>query len=131
MSQKPQEVLSESLVLEIYGNYPVILAWVISLLLLCSSLIVHLERLLAQQLLEIKAIELAQVHFMVAEKTILECETNIANLLNSSQSACFIQRLGKNLWKISSKTRPAIEVHLLVDENSGTVTRLNWRQSFE
>ncbi|QKM65628.1 hypothetical protein DCO17_01375 [Polynucleobacter tropicus] len=108
-----------------------ILAWVISLLLLCSSLIVHLERLLAQQLLEIKAIELAQVHFMVAEKTILECETNIANLLNSSQSACFIQRLGKNLWKISSKTRPAIEVHLLVDENSGTVTRLNWRQSFE
>lgn len=131
MSQKPQEVLSESLALEIYGNYLVILAWVISLLLLCSSLIVHLERLLAQQLLEIKAIELAQAHFMVAEKTIMECESNIANLLNSSQSACFIQQLGKNLWMISSKTRPAIEVHLLVDENSGAVTRLNWRQSFE
>ena len=108
-----------------------ILVWAISLILLCSSLIVSLERLTAMRLIEVKSIEFSQERFMAAEKSALQCESNITNLSALTEHPCFIQPAGKNQWLISSKEKPVIQVHVLVDEKSGTVTRLNWRQAFE
>ena len=108
-----------------------ILAWVISLLLLCSSLIVCLERLTAVRTIEVNTIKLAQERFVAAEKSVIECERNITNFSLLTQSPCFIQPAGKNQWLISSKEKPSIQIHVLIDEKSGTVTRLNWRQAFE
>ncbi|QWD64319.1 hypothetical protein [Polynucleobacter sp. MWH-UH2A] len=108
-----------------------ILAWVISLLLLCSSLIAYLERLTSLRVLEAKVIEQAQERFIFAEKSVLECEKNIINISTLSENNCFMQSAGKGLWLISSKEKPSIHIHILVDEKSGAVTRLNWRQAFE
>ena len=108
-----------------------ILAWVISLLLLCSSLIMYLERLTAVRTIEVNTIKLAQERFMAAEKSVIKCESNITNLSLLTQSPCFIQPAGKNQWLISSKEKPSIQIQVLIDEKSGTVTRLNWRQVFE
>ena len=108
-----------------------ILAWVMSLLLLCSSLIVYLERLTSLRVLEAKTIEYAQERFMSAEKSVLECEKNITHIAALSENHCFIQSVSKGLWRISSKEKPNIHIHVLVDEKSGHVTRLNWRQAFE
>jgi hypothetical protein len=109
----------------------VILAWVISLLLLCSSLVVHLERLNALRMTEIKTIEQAQTHFFNAEKAVLECEKNITHLADLNENACFIQSAGKHRWLISSKEKPAIQIGVVIDEKTGTATRINWRQVFE
>jgi hypothetical protein len=108
-----------------------ILAWVMSLLLLCSSLIAYLERLTSLRVLEVKTIERAQEQFISVEKAVLECEKNIANMPAIPENDCFIQSVGKGLWLISSKDKPSIQIHVLVDEKSGAVTRLNWRQAFE
>jgi len=108
-----------------------ILAWVISLLLLCASLIVHLERLTALRTIEVKTIELAQQKFITAEKAVLDCEQNLSALSVLSENHCFIQPISKNIWLISSKQKPTIQVHVALDEKSGTTNRINWRQSFE
>ena len=108
-----------------------ILAWVISLLLLCSSLIVYLERLNALRMTEIKTIEQSQTHFFNAEKAVLECEQNITHLADLNENACFIQSAGKHRWLISSKEKPAIQIGVVIDEKTGTATRINWRQVFE
>ena len=108
-----------------------ILAWVMSLLLLCSSLIVYLERFTGLLIIEVKTIEYAHNQFMEAEKSILECEENITHLSALTEHHCFIQSAGKGLWLISSKQKPSIQTHVFVDEKLGTVTRFNWRQAFE
>ena len=108
-----------------------ILAWVMSLLLLCSSLIIYLERLTVLHMMEVKTIEYAQNRFMEAEKSVLECEQNITHLSASKEDHCLIQSVGKGLWLISSKEKPSIQIHVFVDEKSGSVARLNWRQAFE
>ena len=108
-----------------------ILAWVISLLLLCSSLIVYLERLTVLRVMEVKTIENAQEKFIATEKSVLQCEDNITNISVLKENHCFIEPAGKNQWRISSKEKPSIQIHVLVDEKSGVVSRLNWRQAFE
>ena len=108
-----------------------ILAWVISLLLLCSSLIAYLERLAALRIIEVKTIELAQRHFIAAEKAVSECEQYMTNLADLEENACFIQSAGKNRWLISSKEKPAIQIGVVIDESTGKITRINWRQVFE
>lgn len=108
-----------------------ILAWVISLLLLCSSLIAYLESLNVLRIVEVKTIELTQKHFMAAEKTVLECEKNITKLADLEGDACFIQPAGINRWLISSKEKPAIQIGIIIDEKTGIATRFNWRQVFE
>ena len=108
-----------------------ILAWVLSLLLLCTSLIVQLERLTALRILEVKTLESAQKNFIAAEKAVLECEKNLNMLSALSENHCFIGPISKNLWSITSKQKPTIQVHVVVDEKSGTTRRLNWRQAFE
>jgi len=108
-----------------------ILAWVLSLLLLCASLIVHLERLTALRIIEVKTIALAQQNFIAAEKAVLDCEQSLIILSVLIENDCFIQSITKNIWLISSKKKPTIQVHVVLDENSGSTTRLNWRQSFD
>jgi len=73
----------------------------------------------------------SQRHFIAAEKSVLECQQNISQITMLTENNCFIQSIGKNIWLISSKQKPSIEVHIYVDEKTGVATRLNWRQSFE
>ena len=108
-----------------------ILAWVLSLLMLCASLIVQLERLTALRMIEVKTLESAQQNFIAAEKAILDCEQNLSMLSALSENHCFIEPISKNLWLIASKQKPAIQVHVALDEKSGNTRRLNWRQSFD
>ena len=103
----------------------------ISLLLLCSSLIAYLESLNALRIVEVKTMEQAQKHFIAAEKAVLECEKNITKLADLEGNACFIQPAGKNRWLISSKEKPAIQIGVVIDEKTGVATRFNWRQVFE
>lgn len=108
-----------------------ILAWVLSLLLLVSSLITYLERMTALSMIETSTMRASQRHFIAAEKSVLECQQNISQITVLTENNCFIQSIGKNIWLISSKQKPSIEVHIYVDEKTGVATRLNWRQSFE
>ena len=108
-----------------------ILAWVISLLLLCSSLINYLEKLNALRIVEVSAIEIAKKHFIASEKSVLECEKNITNIANLEERTCFIQSSGKNRWLISSREKPTIQIGVAIDEKTGVATRINWRQVFE
>ena len=108
-----------------------ILAWVLSLLLLCASLIVHLERLTALRIIEVKTIALAQQNFIAAEKAVLDCEKSLSMLSSLTENHCFTQPISKNIWLITSKQKPTIQVHVVLDQKSGIATRLNRRQSFE
>ena len=108
-----------------------ILAWVVSLLLLCSTLITYLERLSSLRIIEVNTMQQAKQHFIAAEKAVLECEQNITNLANLEENNCFIQPAGKNRWLISSKEKPAIQIGVVIDEKTGTARRINWRQVFE
>jgi hypothetical protein len=82
-------------------------------------------------MIEVKTLEDSQKNFIAAEKAILDCEQNLSMLSALSESHCFIQSISKNIWLITSKQKPAIQVHIILDEQSGTTRRLNWRQSFE
>jgi len=109
----------------------VILAWVISLLMLCSSLIVYLERMAALSIVEFNTMTTARRGFITADKAVVECENNISNLAALTENSCFIQPAGKNIWLITSKQKPGVQVHIFLDEKTGVATRLNWRQLFE
>lgn len=108
-----------------------ILAWVLSLLLLVSSLISYLERMTALAMIETSTVRAAHRNFVAAEKSVIECEQNISQITVLAENHCFIQSAGKNIWLISSKQKPSIQVHVYLDEKTGIATRLNWRQSFE
>jgi hypothetical protein len=108
-----------------------ILAWVISLLLLCSSLISYIERLGALRIIEVNSMSESQKKFIAAEKVIQECEENLTALSQSQSSLCFIEPAGNHRWLISSKEIPGIQIGVVIDEKTGVVTRLNWRQIFE
>jgi hypothetical protein len=108
-----------------------ILAWVISLLLVCASLIMNLERWPTLKLMHVNSIRATQEQFMKSEQSVIECEQHILNLSNLQQSYCNIQTVGKNIWMISSIERPIIQIHIHVDENSNVATRINWRHVFE
>ncbi len=108
-----------------------ILAWVISLLLLCSSLISYIERLGALRIIEVDTMSESQKKFIAAEKAIQECQENLTALSQAQSSLCFIQPAGTHRWLISSKGKPGIQIGVAVDEKTGAITRLNWRQIFE
>jgi hypothetical protein len=108
-----------------------ILAWVISLLLICYSLIMQLERWSVLKIMHVNTIKTTQEQFIASEQAVIECEKHILNMSSLAESYCNIQAAGKNIWMISSKEKPIIRVHVHIDENSGVVTRINWRQAFE
>jgi hypothetical protein len=109
----------------------VIIAWVLSLLTLLSSLIIHLERLAALEIVSANAYIESQKQFIAAEKTLLECEQKITNITALENPNCHIQSAGKNLWLLSSKGNPSLEALIFLDEKTNIATRLNWRQNFE
>ena len=108
-----------------------IIAWVLSLLTLLSMLVIQLERLAALEIVGINTVAESQKNFIAAEKEILACEKYLSNIAALENSACHIQSAGKNLWLISSNTKPKLEILLSVDEKTNIATRLHWRQSFE
>ncbi len=107
------------------------IAWVLSLLLLLSSLVHHLERLSALEVISVSSYLKSHQQFITAEKTLLECEQYLPNISELENAACHFQSTGKNLWLISSKEKPILEVLVFLDERTNLVTRLNWRQQFE
>ncbi|WP_231968410.1 hypothetical protein [Polynucleobacter necessarius] len=72
-----------------------------------------------------------QKQFIAAEKSILECEQNIHKLSALENIPCFIQPTENHHWLISSKAKPTLQVRVYVNEKTGAVTTLNWRQAFE
>ena len=108
-----------------------ILAWVVSLLLLCSSLVVYLERLAVLRTIEVNTMQIAQEAFIAAEKSVAECEKHIGDLSVLAEIDCFIEPAGNQHWLISSKQKPVIKIHVFVNKKTHLVTRLNWRQAFE
>jgi hypothetical protein len=109
----------------------VIIAWVLSLILLLSALVHHLERLAALEVVSVNTYLKSHQQFIAAEKALLECEQHFSNIAGLENTACHVQSAGKNLWLISSKEKPVLEVLVFLDEQTGLVTRLNWRQQFE
>jgi hypothetical protein len=83
------------------------------------------------RVVEVKTLEDAQQNFIAAEKSILNCERSLSTLSALSENHCYIQPVTKNIWLITSKQKPMIQIHVLLDEKSGSTTRLNWRQSFD
>ena len=75
--------------------------------------------------------QLAKRNFIAAERSVLECEKSLTNIAELKENDCFIQSVGKNRWLISSKEKPAIQIGVVIDEKTGTATRINWRQVFE
>ena len=108
-----------------------IIAWVLSLLTLLSSLIIHLERLAALELVSVNVYIESQKEFIAAEKSLLECERHITNIAALENSTCHIQSAGKNLWLLSSKGNPTLQALIFLDGKTNIATRLNWRQHFE
>ncbi len=108
-----------------------IIAWVLSLMLLLSSLVLHLERLAALELIGANAFGESQRQRIASENAILECEQQLSNIASVANGSCHIQSTGKNLWLISSKATPSVEVLVFLDEKTNIATRLNWRQNFE
>ncbi|CAM3731452.1 hypothetical protein [Polynucleobacter antarcticus] len=108
-----------------------IIAWVLSLLLLLSSLVFHLERLASLEIISTHTGLQSSQQFIAAEKALLECEQHLSNITEIINASCHIQSAGKNRWLLSSKEMPTIEILVLLDEKTHTATRLNWRQKFD
>ena len=123
--------LSEHLPLAIYGESIVIIAWVLSLLTLLSMLVMQLERLAVLEVMSVNTYTQSQKEFIAAEQSLIECEQHLSNITVLENPTCHIQSAGKNLWLISSKLKPRLEVLLFLDEKTNITTRLNWRQIFE
>lgn len=108
-----------------------IIAWVLSLFMLISSLIQILERSVALELIRLNAVTSAGKKLIASEKLLLECQENLASIASLNHSHCHIQSVGKNLWLISTKENPALEILVFLDEKTKQATRINWRQKFE
>lgn len=108
-----------------------IIAWVLSLLTLLSMLVIQLERLVALELMRVNTVAESHQRFMAAEKEILVCEKHLSNIAALPNFTCHIQSAGKNLWLISSTTKPRLEILVFMDEKIKSPTRINWRQNFE
>ena len=123
--------LSEYLPLVIYGESTMVLAWVLSLLTLLSMLVIQLERLAALEVMGVNTYVEAQKEFIAAEKALLECEQHLSSIAVLESPSCHIRSAGKNLWLLSSKSKPSLEILIFLDEKTNIATRLNWRQNFE
>ena len=109
----------------------VIIAWVLSLLTLLSMLVIQLGRLAALEVMSINTYTQSQKEFIAAEQSLIECEQHLSNSTVLASTTCDIQSAGKNLWLISSKSKPSLEILVFLDEKTHIATRLNWRQKFE
>ena len=123
--------LSEHLLPVICCESIVIIAWVLSLLALLSMLVIQLERLAVLEVMSVNTYTQSQKEFIAAEQSLIECEQHLSNITVLASTTCDIQSAGKNLWLISSKSKPSLEILVFLDEKTNITTRLNWRQKFE
>jgi hypothetical protein len=123
--------LSEHLLPVICCESIVIIAWVLSLLTLLSMLVIQLESLAALEVMSVNTYTQSQKEFIAAEQSLIECEQHLSNITVLASTTCDIQSAGKNLWLISSKSKPSLEILVFLDEKTNITTRLNWRQKFE
>ena len=123
--------LNEHLPLVICFESIVIIAWVLSLLTLLSMLVMQLERLAALEVISVNTYAESQKEFIAAEKALIECEQHLSNITALENPACHLQSAGKNLWLISSKSKPSLEALIFLDDKTHIATRVNWRQNFE
>ena len=123
--------LSEYLLLAISYESTMIVAWLLSLLTLLSMLVIQLERLAALEVMSVNTYAETQKGFIAAEKALIECEQYLSNITLLPNTTCHIQSAGKNLWLLSSKSKPSLEILIFLDEKTNIATRLNWRQKFE
>ena len=123
--------LSEHLLLAIYREFTMIIAWVLLLLTLLSMMVMQLERLVVLEVMSVNTYAEAQKRFIAAEKALLECEQHLSSITVLASPTCHIQSAGKNLWLISSRSKPSLEALIFLDEKTNIATRVNWRQSFE
>jgi hypothetical protein len=91
----------------------------------------QLERLTSLEVISVNTYAEAQKGFIAAEQSLLECEKHLTNITALDSPTCYIQSAGKNLWLISSKSKPSLEILVFLDEKTNIATRLNWRQNFE
>lgn len=108
-----------------------IIAWVLSLLVLFSSLVACLERLSAIEIIGTNSVVESGKRFIASEKALLQCEQYLSQITLLENSACHIRSVGKHLWLISSIEKPHLEILVHLDEKTNQVSRLNWRQQFE
>jgi hypothetical protein len=94
-------------------------------------LVMQLERLTSLEVISVNTYAEAQKGFIAAEQSLLECEQHLSNITVLDNSTCHIQSAGKNLWLISSKSKPSLETLIFLDDKTHIATRLNWRQKFE
>ena len=94
-------------------------------------LVIQLERLATLEVMGVNTYVEAQKRFIAAEKALLECEQHLANIAVIANPSCHIQSVGRNLWLLSSKSNPSLEILIFLDEKTNIATRLNWRQNFE
>lgn len=123
--------LSEHSPLVICYESSMIIAWVLSLLTLLSMLVMQLERLAALEVMSVNTYSEAQKGFIAAEQSLIECEQHLSNITALDSPTCYIQSAGKNLWLISSKSKPSLETLIFLDDKTHIAARLNWRQKFE
>ena len=89
------------------------------------------ERLATLEVIGVNTVVETQKRFIAAEKALLECEQHLSNITVIENPVCHIQSVGKNLWLLSSKSKPSLEILIFLDEKTNIATRLNWRQNFE
>lgn len=108
-----------------------IIAWVLSLLVLLATALGHLERLLTLETIALSTFEQSHKQFIVAEKSLLDCEKRLSNVTLIESDGCHIQSSGKNLWLISTKGKSSLEALVFMDDKTHIAMRLNWRQKFD
>jgi hypothetical protein len=94
-------------------------------------LVIQLERIAALEVMSVNTYAQAQKEFIAAEKSLMECEQHLSSITVLVNPGCHIQSAGKNLWLLSSKSKPSLEMLVFLDEKTNITTRLNWRQNFE
>ena len=108
-----------------------IIAWILSLLLIISTVVVHLERIVALEIFSVQTQKEFAHNFIKNEKTILQCEQLLLEKIEEANEICHIQVLDKQYWLVSNLHAPKMEVLIHLNTNSGMMTRLNWRQVVE
>lgn len=85
----------------------------------------------ALMMIEVNTMKVAQQQWVLAENAVIECKKSIGSPSSVSERDCIIEPIQTHVWKMTSKSKPSIEVYTYVDPISGQTTRLNWRQAFE
>ena len=94
-------------------------------------MLVHLERLLTLELLAFNTYQQSASQFIASEKSLIEGEKNLTNMTIMENDVCHVRSVRKNLWLLSSKQKPNLEVLVFLDDKKHLATRLSWRQAFD